>query len=91
MSEILLAQAQASGVEMTFLKDPGVTGWSDHEPYELAGIPAAWIEWSDDPVYHTADDTSDHCDAENIRIAGQLVLDVIRSLDAADLEALVAR
>jgi aminopeptidase YwaD len=91
MSDIVLAQAQASGVKMTFLKDPGATGWSDHEAYELAGIPAAWIEWSDDPVYHTADDTSDHCDAENIRVAGQLVLDVLRSLDAADLEALVTR
>jgi len=41
---------------MPYLRDPGESGWSDHEAFELAGIPAAWIEWRDDPVYHTAAD-----------------------------------
>ncbi len=91
MSDLVLAQAAASGVRMTFLKDPGASGWSDHEAYELAGIPATWIEWRDDPVYHTAKDTSGHLDSAKIRTAGQLVLDVLRSLDANDLETLVAR
>lgn len=91
MSDAVLAQAKASGVRMTFLKDPGRSGWSDHEPYELAGIPATWIEWRDDPVYHTAGDTSGHCDPKKIRVAGQLVLDLLRGLDPGELEALVAR
>lgn len=91
MSDIVLATAAETGVHMTFKKDPGASGWSDHEAYELAGIPATWIEWRDDPVYHTARDTSDHCDPEKVRIAGQLVLDVLRSLDADTLESLVNR
>lgn len=91
MSDLVLAQAAASGVRMTFLKDPGASGWSDHEAYELAGIPATWIEWRDDPVYHTTKDTSGHLSSAKIRITGQLVLDVLRSLDTNDLETLVAR
>jgi len=91
MSDIVLAKAAETGVRMTFLKDTGKSGWSDHEAYELAGIPATWIEWRNDPVYHTARDTSDHCDPEKVRVAGQLVLDVLRSLDADTLESLVAR
>lgn len=91
MSDLVLARAAATGVRMTFLKDPGSSGWSDHEAYELAGIPATWIEWRDDPVYHTAKDTSAHCDPEKVRMAGQLVLDVLRSFDADALEALIAR
>lgn len=91
MRELLLAQAKAGGPDLVYLKDPGATGWSDHEPYELAGIPAAWIEWRDDPVYHTAKDTSGHLKPEKVRIAGQLVLDVVRDLDAEALQKLVAR
>lgn len=91
MSDYVLEQATLSAVRMSFLKDGGSTGWSDHEAYELAGIPATWIEWRDDPVYHTAKDTSAHLDPEKIRIAGQLVLDVVRSLDETELEKLIAR
>ncbi len=91
MSDYVLSKASESGLKMTFLKDKGSTGWSDHEAYELAGIPATWIEWRDDPVYHTAKDTSAHLDSEKIRVAGQLVLDVLRSLDDAALERLAAR
>jgi len=91
MRELLLAQAKASGVDLMYLKDPGATGWSDHEAYELAGIPAAWIEWRDDPVYHTAKDTSGHIKPEKVRVAGQLVLDVLRGLDEDALNELAAR
>jgi len=91
MSDILIAQAAEDGYTLDFLKDPGASGWSDHEAYELAGIPATWIEWRDDPVYHTAEDTSGHLNHENIRVAGQVVLDMLRSLDAGELEELCAR
>ena len=91
MSDLLIAQAEADDYTLDFLKDPGTSGWSDHEAYELAGIPATWIEWRDDPVYHTAEDTSGHLNHENIRVAGQVVLDVLRSLDEDGLEELCAR
>jgi len=91
MSDLVLAQAAASGVKLTYLRDPGSSGWSDHEAYELAGIPATWLEWRDDPTYHTLNDTSSHCDPEKIRVAGQLVLDILRGLDANELETLIAR
>jgi aminopeptidase YwaD len=91
MSDLVLSRAAATGVKMTYLKDPGASGWSDHEPYELAGIPATWIEWRDDPVYHTKKDTMARLSAKKVRVAGQLVLDVLRSLDEAALERLVRR
>lgn len=91
MSDLVIAQAGRSKVKMTFLKDPGSSGWSDHEAYELAGIPASWIEWRNDPNYHTAKDTMGRLNEGNVRVAGQLVLDVLRSLDEAALEKLVTR
>ena len=91
MADLLLATSKKTRAGLTFLKDPGETGWSDHEAYELAGIPAVWIEWRDDPVYHTAKDTSPHIRPEKVRVAGQLVLDVLRGLDEGALEALAAR
>ena len=91
LSDFVLAQASASGVEMTFLKDPGRTGWSDHGPFELAGIPVSALHRRPDPAYHTAQDTSERIDPETVRIAGQLVLDVCRALDRAEIERLIAR
>lgn len=91
MSDFVLKKAAKQGIKMSFLKDAGSTGWSDQEAYELAGIPATWIEWRDDPVYHTAKDTSAHLDVDKVQTAGQLVLDVLRSLDERALEKLVAR
>ena len=91
LSDFVLAQAVATGVEMTFLKDRGRTGWSDHAPFEFAGMPAVAIHRLPDPAYHTADDTSGRIDPEVVRETGQLVLDVIRALDRMELERLVDR
>jgi Zn-dependent M28 family amino/carboxypeptidase len=84
----LLAFAASRGVGLSYLKDPGKYGWSDHEPFELAGMSAAWIEWRDDPVYHTARDTPAHLSTKKVRTVGQLVLDYVSSLDTESLEAL---
>ena len=88
LRRLLLRQARQRGIRMPYLRDPGESGWSDHEAFELAGIPAAWIEWRDDPVYHTAADTSGHLVAAKVRTAGQFVLGVLYGLDAAALERL---
>ncbi|MBE0417609.1 MAG: M28 family peptidase [Coriobacteriia bacterium] len=89
LSDFVLAQAAATGLKMTFLKDPGRTGWSDHGPFELAGMPAVALNRQSDPAYHTEEDTSERIDPEMLRIAGQLVLDICRALDEPDLERLI--
>ena len=91
LSDMLLARARDLGIPMTYRRDPGSSGWSDHESYELAGIPVSWIEWRDDPVYHTAGDTSGHLSTSKIAAAGTLVLEFARGLDEEDLATLLAR
>ena len=88
MVKLLLRQAKTRGLHPSYLRDPSSVGWSDHEAFERAGIPAAWIEWRDDPVYHTTADTSSHVVAAKLRSAGQLVLGVLYGMDAGELERL---
>jgi len=88
MVNALLRRARTSGVRMSYLRDPGASGWSDHEAFELAGIPSAWIEWRDDPVYHTAADTHGHIVAAKVRTTGSFLLGFLRDLRRADLERL---
>ena len=88
MVDLLLRQARKRGLDLSYLRDPGTSGWSDHEAFELAGVPAAWVEWRDDPVYHTAADTSGHIVAAKVRTAGQFVLGVLYGMDAGELERL---
>jgi len=56
----------------------------------MAGVPAAWLEWRDDPLTHTAYDVSSRVDTKKVRVAGQLVLDYVRTLDLAKLNALAS-
>ncbi len=85
----LLAFGAANGYSATYMKDPSKYGYSDHEPFELAGIPSAWIEWRDDPVYHTTKDVASHVDWEKVRQAGQLTLDYVRALDEQRMATLI--
>ena len=85
MVDLLLRQAKRHGLPLSYLHDPGASGWSDHEAFELAGIPAAWIEWRDDPVYHTSADTSGHLNEAKVQTAGQLVLGALYGMDGGDL------
>lgn len=41
MRYLLLADAKRGGMRASYAADPGESGWSDHESFELAGIPAA--------------------------------------------------
>ncbi len=85
----LLAYAKTKGFAASYLKDTGKYGFSDHEPFELAGIPAAWIEWRDDPTYHSEKDDLAHIDWEKVRQAGQLTLGYVRALDEARMKTLL--
>ncbi len=55
--------------------------WSDHEAFERAGIPVAWIEWKDDPNYHSSYDTFDKISESNIEATGKTVLEYILNQD----------
>jgi hypothetical protein len=79
LSDELLALGRAQGLPLTYLRDSGSSGWSDHEPFEVAGYPAAWIEWRDDPATHSPRDVPSHVDPAKVAIAGQLVLDFVRA------------
>ncbi|MDO8848868.1 MAG: M28 family peptidase [Coriobacteriia bacterium] len=91
LSDMVLAHAKSMGIGMTFKQDTSSTGLSDHEAYEKAGMPATCVCWRTDPVYHTAQDVSPHVETAKVATAGKLVLDFVRSLDAAELAALTAR
>lgn len=91
MTDLLLREARAGGIALNFKRDLGPTGWSDHEAYELLGIPAAWLHWQDDPLYHTPGDTADRLQRAPVDKTGRLVLRTIRDLDESDLAALCDR
>lgn len=88
MSDLLLARARELAVPLTYLKDPGPTGWADHEAFEKAWIPSAWLERLDDPAYHSPKDTTAHLQPARVRESGQFVLDVVYGLDGGDLDRL---
>lgn len=87
----LIADAKRQGLKMTFLKDLGRTGWSDHEMYERLGMPVGWIEWQSDPNYHTKRDTAEKLNPKRVKTTGQFVLGWLYTLDAARIKALDKR
>jgi aminopeptidase YwaD len=91
MSAFLLARASAMGIPMAYSKDPGPTGWSDHEPYEKAGIPAVWIERLQDPQYHKPGDTTAHLQPRALLESARLVLGALAGLDPPAVARLAAR
>lgn len=54
---------------------------SDHAPFEYAGIPSVFIQFSPDPYYHTDEDTVDKIDPENIRETSMVVLDMVMDMN----------
>lgn len=88
MSNLLLRAARRRGVRMTYLRDPGSTGWSDHESYENAGVPVAWVERLTDPAYHTAGDTAGRLTAQPVAETMGVVLEALNSLDSKGLDTM---
>ncbi len=83
--DLLAAHAGTLGLRPTFRQDPG---WSDHEAFEKRGIPSVWIEYREDPHYHTPADTYDKLDPALIAQAGRLLQSFLENLDGADLNSL---
>jgi Zn-dependent M28 family amino/carboxypeptidase len=91
MSDYLLRIAAKTGVGLKYSKDPGPTGWSDHEPYEKAGIPAVWLERLQDPQYHRMGDTAGHLRSSALSEAGKLVLHALGGLAPAEVRRIARR
>lgn len=91
LTELLLADARRQQVALSFEKDLGSTGWSDQEPYELAGIPASWLQWQSDPTYHTERDSGEHLQRRPFETTGGFLLRFLRRLQESDLERLCDR
>jgi aminopeptidase YwaD len=72
----LLAAASDIDCQAAYFKTGGS---SDHEAFERAGIPAAWIEWKTDPNYHSPRDTFDKIQGDSIEKTGRVVLEFILS------------
>jgi aminopeptidase YwaD len=90
LTDMLLAYSSGNGFGAKFLKDTGTYGWSDHEPFELAGYPAAWVEWRSDPDYHTAADTYEHAKSALVKRTGEMLLGFLLGLTPADLDSLAS-
>ncbi len=72
----LLAYAENAGFSLPYL----VSGsYSDHEPFEMAGMAAVWLEYKDDPWYHTPADSLDKIDPAYIENTGRLLEGFMRS------------
>jgi Zn-dependent M28 family amino/carboxypeptidase len=76
------------GQPLPYLMDFGRSGWSDHEAFEFAGIPVAWLEWRDDPVYHTTRDTYGHVQPDRVARTGRLLRGWVLNLTPGAFEAL---
>ena len=68
---LLLECGKARG--LSYLGDTGTFGLSDHEPFERAGIPSAWIEYRNDERIHGPGDTSAHIDPSKVGNTGQFL------------------
>jgi aminopeptidase YwaD len=88
LTDMLLASSAEHGIPSSYSQDTGPTGFSDHEAFEAAGYPVAWLEWQDDPTYHKAGDTYEHCDPDVVRQSGEMILDFLASLSDAELASL---
>ncbi len=73
----MMSFAAARGIYLPYMKSGNS---SDHEPFEKAGLPAVWLEYKDDPYYHTPADSIDKIEPAYLELTGNLLLGFIHSL-----------
>jgi hypothetical protein len=88
LRDMVKAYSIEHGLPARYAKDTSTYGWSDHEPFELAGYPAVWLEWREDPAYHTARDTYAHVSESAVQRTGDMLLGFLTDLTASDLNSL---
>lgn len=91
LTSLMLKDAASYRMPLKYRRDPGETGWSDHEAYELLGMPVAWLEWPEDPSYHTAGDVASRLQRRPVRLTGELVTRFVYRLDDSRIAALDER
>ncbi len=74
LRDMILTLGSARG--MTCRQDPG---WSDHEPFERAGIPSAWLEYTGGNPYHEPTDVFASVDQSHVATAGSLLQEFFES------------
>ncbi len=72
----LIAAASSVDYQAAYFKSEA---WSDHEAFERAGIPTAWMEWRTDPNHHSPNDTFDKISPYNIEATGRTLLEFVLS------------
>lgn len=75
-------------LSLTFLEDFGRFGWSDHEAFERAKIPAAWLEWRRDPACHTRADKPSHVNLKRVGTSGRFLRRWLLGMTGAGLTRL---
>jgi Zn-dependent M28 family amino/carboxypeptidase len=85
VAERIIAVAERSGIETAYFKSAEL---SDHEPFEKAGVPSAWVQWKPYPYTHSPDDSFDKLDPSRMETAGRVLLDFLRDLDSKALRSL---
>jgi hypothetical protein len=75
----LLAAARRVGIDAVYLRDRGE---SDHAELSRAGIPAAWVEWREDPCWHAACDRAGRIDPDLLAGAYHVTLAAVRATPA---------
>lgn len=73
----LMAYAADNGRSLPYLRSASS---SDHEAFESAGLPAVWLEYKDDPWYHSAADSFDKIQPGYLENTGSLLQNFMRSL-----------
>jgi hypothetical protein len=66
----LMAFAADRAVSLPYLRSASS---SDHEAFESAGLPAVWLEYKDDPFYHSPADSFDKIQPPHIENTGTLL------------------
>ena len=88
LRDLFRRYAKTTAVPLAYERDPSPAGWSDHEPFELAGYPAVWLEWRLDDLHHTANDTYEHVKASKLQATGDFLLGFLTDLGPSDLQQL---
>ncbi|MGQ9537956.1 MAG: M28 family metallopeptidase [Actinomycetota bacterium] len=84
-ADMFMEYAKANGIATGFRKDPG---WSDHEAFENHGVPSFWVEYREDPNYHSPRDTYEKVQPDLMNQIGHLLQGFLESIDASDCRAL---
>jgi hypothetical protein len=83
--DMLLTCASEYGLPVQPDRDPTTSDYSDHEAFEVAGYPVAWLYRQEDASCHTAGDTYEHCDPQAVRQTGEMLRGFLLDLTEADL------